>query len=140
MEIRFKKIHPEAKINVPYHEGDVGYDVYAIESKIIWFGFPALVGIGMAIEMPKDIYCTVETRGGHGVKGNLRLHRGIIDNGYRGELAVKVYNHGILPYHVKKGEKIAQLVFHKICTFPLRKAGKLSTTKRGINGFHSTGK
>ena len=139
-EIKWVAIHKDAKVFPPFHRGDVGYDIAAVESKVIWPLFPQKVKTGVAIEAPEGYYCTVETRSGHGVKNNLRCHRGIIDNSFRGEISVKVYNHGWKPYKIVKGEKLAQLVFHPISVSMLKYALGLSDTTRGVNGFGSTGR
>lgn len=137
-EIKWLSMHKDAKVFAPFHKGDVGYDITAIETKKIWPLFPQKIRTGVAIEAPEGYYCTVETRSGHGVKNNLRCHRGIIDNSFRGEISVKIYNHGWKPYVVQKGEKLAQLVFHPISISLLKQVEVISSTTRGANGFGST--
>jgi dUTP pyrophosphatase len=139
-EIKWLAMHPDAKIYPPFHKGDVGYDITTIESKTIWPFLPQKVRTGVAIEAPEGYYCTVETRSGHGIKNSLRCHRGIIDNGFRGEISVKIYNHGWKPYNLTKGEKLAQLVFHPISVSMLKQVQEMSGTTRGVSGFGSTGK
>ena len=139
-EVKYKKLHPDAKINPPVHPGDVGYDMCSVESKWVFPLFPRKIQTGVAIESPEGYYCSIETRSGHGVKNHLRGHRGIIDNNYRGEVGVKMYNHGLMPYKVAKGEKIAQVLFHKMEVLPISEVFTLSDTARGTQGFGSTGK
>lgn len=150
--LRYKKLHPDARIDPPVHPGDVGYDIYAVEEVSIPAGSNRSVPVGFALDIPDGYYVTVETRSGHGLNKGLRLHRGIIDQGFRGEMSVQVYNHGtspygsvgntvsILPYIVKKGEKIGQLVLHKVEVLPLEETLVLSETSRGINKCGSTDK
>ena len=140
IKFKYKKLHPDAKIQMPVFPGDVGYDVYATESKQIKPGEKAIINIGLAFEPPPGYYFTIETRSGHGINKNLRLHRGIIDNGFRKEVSVAVYNHGSYTYKILKGEKIAQLVLHPIIVFPLEEVKELSKTERGIKGFGSSGR
>ena len=137
---KYKKTHPEAKVNPPKLKGDVGYDISSIENKLIWPLFPQKVKTGVILEIPPNHYCTIETRSGYGVKNNLRCHRGIIDNGFRGEVGIKIYNHGLFPYKIKKGEKIAQIVLQESIVFPLEEVKEVSQTERGDRGFGSTGK
>jgi dUTP pyrophosphatase len=140
IKVDYLKSSPEARIDNPHYEGDVGYDIYSIEEKILFPFFPQVVGTGVSLSMPFTTYCTIETRSGHGVKNNLRCHRGIIDSGYRGKLSVKVYNHGWKPYRIKKGEKIAQIVFHPVLKPFLKEVKELDTTFRGEKGFGSSNK
>lgn len=137
---KYKKVHPEAKIQMPVYQGDCGYDICSVEEKWIPPLGSAIFDVGLIFEPPEGFYFTVETRSGHGIKHGLRLHRGIIDNGYRKTISIKVYNHGFTFYKVKKGEKIAQLVLHPICVFPLKEVKEVSQTERGERGLGSTGK
>jgi len=138
-QVQFKKLDPKAKINQPCYSGDVGYDIFSVESKWIWPLFPKAVDTGLALGMDDGLYCTVETRSGHGVKKHLRCHRGIIDSGYRGRITIKVYNHGILPHKIKTGEKIAQMVFHPTTKPKLTEVKNLKKSDRNEKGFGSTG-
>ena len=99
------------------------------------------VPVGFALDIPDGYYVTVETRSGHGLNKSLRLHRGIIDQGFRGEMSVRVYNHSShIDYKVSKGEKIGQLVLHKIEVLPLMITELLSETARGEAKCGSTDK
>jgi dUTP pyrophosphatase len=144
--LKFKRMHPDARIDFPVHEGDVGYDIYAVEEVSILPGENAIVPVGLAFEIPEGYYLTVETRSGHGCKKGLRVHRGIVDQGYRGVLDVSVYNHNKplagwdTPYVVKKGEKIAQLVLHTIEVFPLQAVLEVKESARGEGKCGSTDK
>ena len=139
--LKFKKVHLDARIDFPVHEGDVGYDVYAIEEVLIPRNDNRNVPIGFALEIPEGYYVSIETRSGHGCKKNIRIHRGIVDQGYRGELSVRAYNHSSESnYLVAKGEKIAQLVLHRIEVLPLEEVTELLESSRGEKGFGSTDK
>ena len=139
--LKFKKFHPEARIDPPALKGDVGYDIYATEEVMIFHGEDEEVPVGFALEIPEGYYVSIETRSGHGVKKSIRINRGIIDSGYRAELSVRVYNHHHQNnYLVKKGEKIAQLVLHKAEVLPLEETLYLSSSERGEKGFGSTGR
>jgi dUTP pyrophosphatase len=153
--LKYKKEHPDARIDYPAMEDDAGYDVYAVEEVFVPLGEKREVNIGLAFEIPKGYYLTLETRSGHGVVKGLRMHRSIIDAGFRGCFTVVVYNHNHALHHnpdsfckekerygylVKKGEKIGQLILHK-CHHPiLKEVDKLSSSKRGMNNWGSTNK
>ena len=137
---KYKKIHPDAKINMPSKPGDAGYDICSVEEKEILPGEPQIVRTGLIFELPEGHYATIRTRSGHGIKENLRVHPGLADNAYRGEIFLKVYNLGKTPYVVKKGEKIAQIVLNKSIIFDLQEVQEVSSTERGTSGLGSTGK
>jgi dUTP pyrophosphatase len=65
---------------------------------------------------------------------------GTIDSDYRGEIYVRLINHGPVVVTLKPGERIAQLVFCPVFTVEFEETKELSITKRGQNGLGSTGK
>ncbi len=78
-------------------------------------------------------------------KSGLNVHHditseGVIDVGYTGAIVVKLYNHGEIPYFVKKGDKISQLVIVPVVIPPLEIVDELEDTERGDGGFGSTGR
>jgi len=70
----------------------------------------------------------------------LQLHHGTIDSSYRGEITVKVFNHGNEDYKITCGDRIAQLVILPKITLPLKEVKELTQTERGFSGMGSTGK
>jgi dUTP pyrophosphatase len=64
---------------------------------------------------------------------------GTVDADYRGEVGVLLINHGDAPFHVRRGERIAQMVIAEVVRGDLIPAGSLSVTNRGSGGFGSTG-
>jgi dUTP pyrophosphatase len=65
---------------------------------------------------------------------------GIIDSDYRGEIKVILINHNSLRYTVKKGDRIAQLVFTPVVQAQMKISDQLTSTDRGDGGFGSTGR
>ena len=65
---------------------------------------------------------------------------GVVDEGYTGSIAVKLYNHSGYDYKVSKGDKISQLVILPIIKPDLELVDSLEDTDRGNNGFGSSGK
>ena len=64
---------------------------------------------------------------------------GVIDCGYNGSIAVKLYNLGDKPYMVRKGQKIVQMIVQPYFAPTLELVDKLDETDRGSNGFGSSG-
>jgi dUTP pyrophosphatase len=138
--LRYKKVVPEARIDIPVFKGDTGYDMHSIEDKTIKAKSSEVVRTGIAFEIPEDYCGLVRTRSGYGVKNTMQLHHGLIDSGYRDEITVRIYNHGTQDYQVKKGDKIAQLVLLPRIVIPLKEEQQLKPSDRGLKGLGSTGK
>jgi dUTP pyrophosphatase len=65
---------------------------------------------------------------------------GTIDADYRGEIKVILINHGAVPFAIKRGERIAQMVIAPVVQAALVPVAELSATDRGAGGFGSTGR
>lgn len=66
-----------------------------------------------------------------------------IDPGYVGQIKVTLYNMGSEPYHIRAGDKIAQLVILPTWVGDMREVNtieELGESERGSNGFGSTGR
>jgi len=138
--LKFKKLDPNAKIFYPMLKGDVGYDFLAINEVIVKAKSSAIVRTGLSLEIPEDYWGVIRTRSGYGVKNNLQLHHGTIDSSFRGEITIKVYNHGNEDYKIARGDRIAQLIIMPKIILPLREVSELTKTDRGFSGLGSTGK
>jgi dUTP pyrophosphatase len=91
--------------------------------------------------IPKLYWIKVEGRSGLGFKHGILPHPGIIDNGYRGDAGIKLYNLTDKDYQVKKGDRIAQFVlYHLISANKVKFAEQTAESDRGENGFGSSGK
>lgn len=64
---------------------------------------------------------------------------GVIDEDYRGNVGVVLFNHSDQAFIVKKGDRIAQLICEKIYYPDLLEVANLTETKRAEGGFGSTG-
>lgn len=138
--IKFEKTHPDAKLPTKNHSSDTGYDVYGIEDKLIPARGSAVVGVGLKFAfIHPGFWVKVESRSGLGFKHGIMAHPGIIDNGYRGDAGIKLYNLTDIDYNIKAGDRIAQfVVYSNICTEV--EWGEVEQTDRGEKGFGSSGK
>ena len=144
-EIRFKKTHPDATLPVSNNSdvslGDSGYDLTAIEDMWINKSSSSVVPVGLTLAyIDPGFWFRIEPRSGLGFKHSLQPHLGVIDNEYRGDLGVKLYNFGDLCYEVKKGDRIAQLVVYRLFKPIMKWADEIEQTSRGDKGFGSSGK
>lgn len=103
-------------------------------------GGRALIGTGLAIELPPGTEAQVRPRSGlafrHGV--TVLNSPGTVDEDYRGEVKVLLVNHGEQPFTVRSGDRIAQLVVARVERVELTEA-PLGDSGRGPGGYGSTG-
>ena len=124
--------------------GAAGCDLRAaVEGELtILPGARVLIPTGIAVAIPEGYEGQVRMRSGLAWKLGLTLLNapGTIDSDYRGEIQVIVANLGSAPATVKRGERIAQLVFSPVVRARLEKVSTLPATERHEGGFGSTGK
>ena len=140
MELKVKRHTDTAKLPEKTHQGDLGYDVFADEDKWIPCGEYGLISTGISVLNNTYKYgFIIKDRSSIAMKG-LFTHAGVIDAGYTGEIKVFFHNVSSTSIKIEKGDKIAQLVPTKVVNFELEEVDELFETKRGKNGFGSTGK
>lgn len=138
--MKVKKLSKTAVIPYKAHKDDAGFDVFASKSVMAKPFSTVKVPLGIAIQLPKDYYADLRPRSGMTFSTPLKGHLGTIDNGYRGEIQVMFTNVSDGNYWISVGEKIGQLVIHRLPEFKAVEVDELSETDRGENGFGSTGK
>ncbi len=138
MQLKVKRIHPEAKLPVYGHPGDAGLDLFSVADRDIAPGEVFAVPTGIQVAVPAGYVGLVWDKSGLSLKGVHRL-AGVVDAGYRGEVQVVMINLGDAPFAVKKGMKIAQLLVQPVAAVAVVEAGSLDDTSRGQGGFGSTG-
>lgn len=130
---------PEAN-NKGYGYGDTGFDLVAIEDVKIPKGGSNIIPVGLQLaDMSPGYWMRIEPRSGLGFKKSLQPHLGVIDNGYRGDLAVKMYNfHPGSHAVIKKGDKVAQLVVYPLLQPEFAFTDEVTQSNRGDSGFGSS--
>jgi dUTP pyrophosphatase len=121
------------------HPGDAGIDLPASERIRIVEGAWVNVPCDVCIELPPGTWASIVGRSSTFFKKHLIVNSAVIDNGYRGELFVCVFNAGHNPYTVEVGERLAQLVPMLLVPVELKRVGELGQSVRGRLGFGSTG-
>jgi len=142
IEVKVRKLHHDARLPSyahPADEGELGADLYSVESLDLLPGQIGLVSTGVALEFPRGWGGLIEDRSGLALKGVTTL-AGVIDSGFRGELKVVLINLGSAPYRVQVGDRIAQMRMTKCQTATFSFSDVLATSSRGEGGFGSTGK
>ena len=130
-----------AKMPYKKYSGDAGWDLFVSEDCNIAPGETVDVHTGVRIKMPRALFARITGRSSSLRKHKLLINEGIIDNGYTGELFVCVHNLGNETFHVKRGMRVAQVLFHQIEDVRWSQVESIGSTSdgRGANGFGSTG-
>ena len=124
------------------HPGDAAWDLRSRVDAELPVGRSVAVPTGVRMELPENFEAQVRPRSGLALKHDLMLTNspGTIDAGYRGEVAVIMYNGGSAPYRIRRGDRIAQMVICRLPEVLLERTSELSDSDRGTGGFGSTGK
>ena len=121
------------------HETDAGADLRTPYDVIVPAKGSVVIDTGVHIELPPNTVGMLKSKSGLNVKYGI-TSEGVIDVGYTGSIAVKLYNHSYKPYELKAGDKISQLVVMPILTPSFELVDELEATDRGNNGFGSSGR
>jgi len=145
IDVKIKKLHPDAIIPTYGSKYAAGFDFYALEDIIIRPGETDLIKTGIAMAIPEGYEIQVRPRSGMSLKTSFRVANapGTIDSDYRGECCVIGHNLAdgkLRNISIKKGDRIAQGVLGKIPQANFQVVEDLDDTERGQGGFGSTGK
>lgn len=122
------------------HKTDAGLDIKARENRLIKAHRGALLHTGLHVQLPHGTAGLLVSKSGLNVNHGI-TSTGLIDEGYTGEIMVKLYNHSDTNYLVNAGEKISQLVIIPVLYEDINLCDSLDeNTERGDKGFGSSGK
>jgi dUTP pyrophosphatase len=127
-------------------DGDAGCDLYArIDLTLAAGGGRGLVPTGVILAIPPGFAGFVQPRSGLALRHGVTCLNtpGLIDAGYRGELAVLLVNTDpALDYEVQRGDRVAQLVIQRVETanFVPGDLEELPSAERGEGGFGHSGR
>ena len=139
-ELLVRRLASTATLPARGSEFAAGYDLASSECVRIPSNGRHLISTGLSIAVPKGTYGRVAPRSGLAVKHGICVGAGVIDEDYRGEVRVLLFNHGDEDYWVNVGDRVAQLVLEKIATPGVVEIDDLDETERGAFGFGSSGK
>ncbi len=142
-EISVQRLDAELPLPHQAHEGDAGVDLYAREDIVLApGGGRALMPTGIAIAIPLGFAGFVLPRSGLALNNGISVVNapGLIDSHYRGELKVVLLNtDATRPYHVHRGDRIAQLVIQRVEEVTWTEVESLDENNRG-GGFGHSGR
>ena len=139
MPLYIQRLTNTAKIPTRATDRAAGLDLYADAKVTIFPGDRALVPTGIAVAIDPGQAGFIWPRSGMATKFGMDTGAGLIDEDYRGEIRVLLFNHGDDPYYVEQGDRIAQLVIQPVMKPTIYDVAELPETERGENGFGSSG-
>jgi len=100
-----------------------------------------LIPTGITIALPPGFEAQIRPRSGLAIKHGISIPNtpGTIDADYRGEVRIILINLGKMPFIVKRGDRIAQMIINKVYQAHLELSTELSSTERDEGGFGHTG-
>lgn len=141
IEIGVRKLRDDAILPSRAYEGDAGLDLAACEGATLEPGARAVVGTGIAVEIPEGYAGFVQARSGLAARHGIGVVNspGLVDSGYRGELRVVLLNTDREEaFKIEPGMRIAQLVVMPVASVQLVEAEELAVSERGGRGFGSS--
>jgi dUTP pyrophosphatase len=124
-------------------EGAAGADLYAavVEPLIVKMGDVVRIPTGVSFEIPRGYEGQIRARSGLAFEKGFALVNapGTIDSDYRGEIQVIATCLSSTPLVVRRGTRIAQIVFAPVARAEFSIVEALAPSKRGEAGFGSTG-
>jgi len=148
IDIEIRQLPHGAGLALPGYQSALaaGLDLFAAVPEnapiILAPGKYALIPTGLAIALPEGHEAQIRPRSGLAAKHGVTVLNapGTVDADYRGEIGVLLINHGGVPFVVRRGERIAQMVIAAAVRANFSPVASLSTTDRGDGGFGSTGR
>jgi len=146
--IKFLRLRPESDSDIPLPcymtPQSAGMDIYAAitDEVLLQKGEIAMLPTGFAMALPAGYEAQIRPRSGLAVKHGIGLINspGTIDADYRGEVMIAVINLGPRPYTFQRGNRVAQMIIHRVHQAELQEVENLDETHRNTGGFGHTGK
>ncbi|KAI3432888.1 hypothetical protein D9Q98_010470 [Chlorella vulgaris] len=137
--LRVRRTNEHALLPKRGSAGAAGYDLASCEDTEVPAHGRAVVKTGLQIAVPAGTYARVAPRSGLAVKHFIDTGAGVVDEDYRGEVGVVLFNHSDTAFPVKRGDRVAQLILERIATPEVVEVESLDGTVRGAGGYGSTG-
>ena len=156
-KILVKKLSEDATLPKFNHNTDAGLDLYSAVNIVVKPKLRELVKTNIAVKAIVKLnflenfinwlcdnkwktYFKIEDTSGNAYKKGTRTLAGVIDSDYRGDIGVIIYNTSEEPIEIKKGDKIAQMILHRVPYIEsILEVNELDETDRGAKGYGSSG-
>ena len=138
MEIKIKKLHPDAVIPTYSSAGAACFDLVAFGCSL--GSGRVVVDTGLAFEIPEGYEMVVRPCSRLAFKDGIHTFSGTIDSDFRGSVKVLLVSEDGDTVYVETGQRVAQAVIQPVQRVSFAEVGELSDTIRGEGGFGSSGK
>ena len=138
--LRFVRLSSRALPPSKGSPGAAGFDLHAAEDAIVLPGGRLCVGTGLQLEIPRGCYGRIAPRSGIAASHGIDVGAGVIDQDFRGEVKILLFNLGSSPFIVSEGDRVAQLILERLYETHAVEVQHLESTLRGGAGFGSTGR
>ena len=147
LNLKVKRLYEDAILPKKAHPTDACFDIYAYfpsgkdSTMIIPPGKCLKIQTGFATEIPPGYWAAIFARSGLATKKGLRPAQGVpvIDQDYRGEWIVPLYNDSPRRVNISFGDRIAQFMLLPALPTLITEVDELDDTERGVGGFGSSG-
>lgn len=133
------KLDEGAYMPVRAHETDAGADILSPKEFVLSGKNSAVIHTGVHVELPAGHAGILKSKSGLNVKHDI-VGEGVIDEGYDGEIVVKLYNQGNTPHTFRREDKLIQLLIVPVLYCGFEQVDEISGGDRGAGGFGSTGR
>jgi deoxyuridine 5'-triphosphate nucleotidohydrolase len=124
------RLTEESKLPTKKYVGDVGFDLYSTIDVVIEPHTTAIIPTGIAIELPSGFFGWITNKSSK----EYLVGAGIVDNNYRGEIKVRIFNVLNKKIYIKEGDAIAQLILLPQISDTIELVLFLSETGRNNDG------
>jgi dUTP pyrophosphatase len=154
IDVKIKKLTPDAKIPMYQSEGAAGFDIHAYigegegentigykEAIVLKPNERRLIGTALSFSIPIGYELQLRPRSGLAYKNGITLTNSpaTIDSDYRGEVKVLLHNTSDVPFIVADNDRICQGVIAPVMQANFIDSDELDDTERGSGGFGHTG-
>jgi dUTP pyrophosphatase len=117
-----------------------GFDLRSAYDTVIPASGNVLVKTDIAVQLPQGCYERIAPRSGLALHHQIDVGGGVIDEDYRGNICIFLYNHSKIPFQIYRGDRVARLICQSILYPTLKEVKEIDSTERGTKGFGSTGR
>lgn len=121
------------------HATDAGADIRTPYDVVVPARGSAIVRTGVHLETPHGYASMLKSKSGLNLKRGI-VSEGVIDEGFTGEVMVKLYNHSDVPVRFARGDKISQVVLIRVSYADFAEVDEIAGGPRGDAGYGSTGR
>ncbi len=140
MRVEVVLLNENAVVPMKQTDEAAAFDLYSCKQISIQPNSRLCVPTGIAMQIPTGYMGLIKSRSSVALHHSVDACAGVIDSDYRGEILVLLHNHcANAEYTIKAGDRIAQLLLLPVPDFEMVRVRNLTGTRRGHDGFGSTG-